>query len=43
MPLWNDLTDRSEALLNMYVFKKLTEDTRKNRQLDERIQQRTVT
>ena len=25
MPMWNDLTDRSEAILNMYVFKNLTE------------------
>ena len=25
MPMWNDLTDRSEAILNRYVFKNLTE------------------
>ena len=25
MPMSNDLTDRSEAILNMYVFKNLTE------------------
>ena len=25
MPMWNDLTGRSEAILNRYVFKNLTE------------------
>ena len=43
MPMSNDLTDRSEAILNLYVFKNLTEVREKNKRLNERIQRRTVT
>ena len=42
MPMSNDLTNRSEVLLNLSVFKNFTE-VRKRTDLDERIQRRTAT
>ena len=43
MPMSNDLTDRSEAILNMYVSINFSEVRERNRRLDERIQRRTAT